>query len=159
MSNQIRGEQLHEEGVVVGVEEGVQRYARVMMIAGEACASCSANALCKPEDAERRTLEVTDPIGVEPGDRVLIVVAGGAVLKASFLLYGLPLVMLVIGVTGGLWLLPSDMAAREPLSFAIGLGLIALSLWLVHLREGTRRAAGREVLPATILRKIEPQVQ
>jgi sigma-E factor negative regulatory protein RseC len=154
MSNRTRGEQLHEEGVVVGVEDGIQRRARVMMMAGEACASCAANVICKPEDAERRTLDVADPIGVQTGDRVLITVTGGAVLKASFLLYGLPLVMLVIGVAGGMWLLPSDMSAREPLSFALGLGLVALSLWAVHLRERARRAAGREVLPATILRKV-----
>ncbi len=153
MSNRTRGEQLHEEGIVVEVEDGVQRRARVMMIAGEACASCAANVICKPEDAERRTLEVADPIGVEPGDKVVIAVTGGAVLKASFLLYGLPLVMLVIGVAGGMWLMPSELSAREPVSFALGLGLVALSLWVVHLRERTRRAAGREVLPATILRR------
>ncbi len=154
MESIARGEQLNEEGIVVAVTEGVPRRARVMMVAGEACSSCAANSLCKPDDAERRTLEAADPVGVVPGDRVMISVAGGAVLKASFLVYGLPLLMLLVGVAGGMWLLPAALSGREPLSFAIGLVLVALSLWLVHLREQSRRATGREVLPATILRKL-----
>ncbi len=151
----LRGEQLIEEGIVVETAAGTPPRARVMMVAGEACSACAASFICKPEDADKRTLEAADPIGVKPGDRVVIAVTGGEVLKASFLVYGLPLLLLVIGVAGGMWLLPENLSGREPLAFLIGLLLVALGLFGVHRRERARRRAGLDPLPATILRKVE----
>ncbi len=119
-----RGETLLEEGVVLSVHSG---NARIHLVAGDHCDGCPASSVCKPSDGERRVLDVDDPVGTTPGDRVRVMVTGGAVLRASFLVYGLPLILLVAGVAIGSKIWPSGTARGDLLSFGLGAGLAALA--------------------------------
>jgi positive regulator of sigma E activity len=130
MSNP-RGETLLEEGIVLTVQPAggeAPGQARVHLVAGDHCDGCPASSLCKPDDGDRRIMEVSDPLGTAPGDRVRVMVPGGAVLRASFLVYGLPLLLLLVGVFLGLRIWGPDHPRGDLYSFFLGAGLAALAV-------------------------------
>lgn len=124
-----RGESLLEEGLVLSLQPGNPgpATARVRLLAGSHCEGCPAAGVCRPGGEGDRTLEVLDRLGARPGDRVRIRVMGSAVLKASFLIYGLPLLLLLIGVGIGTKLWPAGTARGDLLSFGLGALLAAVA--------------------------------
>jgi sigma-E factor negative regulatory protein RseC len=151
-------EVLYEEGVVIGLDrptaQGPAR-ARVQLAAGDHCEACPSRGICRPErDPEARVLDVVDPVGVAVGDRVRVAVPGGAVLRASFLVYGLPLVLLLAGVVLGMRIWPADDAMRDLWSFLLGAGLAAVGMPLVARVARAAEASGGQVLEASIAEKI-----
>ena len=123
----LRDEMLLEEGLVLGVQRdaGGSSVARVRLLAGEHCEGCPANAVCRPGGDEARVLEVRDPLRARPGDRVRVRVLGSAVLRASILVYGLPLLLVLAGVGLGAKLWSPGTARGDLLGFALGVGLAA----------------------------------
>lgn len=146
-----RGETLLEEGLVLSAHPGERGpgTAQVRLLAGDHCEACPAQGVCRPGDNEARTLEVSDPLGARPGDRVRIRVLGSAVLRASFLLYGLPLLLLLAGVAIGAKLWPTGTARGDLLSFGLGAALAAaaapLVAWLAR-RMDRERALDPEIV-------------
>ena len=148
------GETLIEEGIVTALipaSGGKPSQATVRLEIGEHCGQCAANVLCRPADGDRRMMDVLDPIGVAVGDRVQVAVPGGAVLKASLLVYGLPLLLLLAGVGIGMFIWPEGRPMRDLWSFLLGIGLAAAALPFV--RHAVRRAesGGGRILPARIV--------
>ncbi len=88
-------EVLIEEGIVVSTEKG---FAEISLTKNQNCNDCSAKIICKPGDSESQIIKVSDPYGTTAGDIVRISIEGTAILKSTFLLYGLPLLLLVITV-------------------------------------------------------------
>lgn len=146
-----RGETLLEEGLVLSSHPGGPGpgTAHVRLLAGEHCEGCPASAVCKPGGDEARTLEVSDPLGSRPGDRVRIRVMGSAVLRASFLVYGLPLLLLLLGVGIGAKLWPTGTARGDLLSFGLGVLLAAASA-PPAARAARRMDRGRALAPEII---------
>lgn len=148
------GETLIEEGIVTGLipARGNQpAQATVRLETGEHCERCAANFLCRPADGDRRMMDVLDPIGVRVGDRVQVEVPGGALLKASILVYGLPLLLLLAGVILGMLIWPEGRPMRDLWSFLLGVGLAAAALpWIRHMVRRTESGGGR-ILPARIV--------
>lgn len=141
-------ETLLEEGVVLGLETEANRVrAQVRLLAGDHCEGCPASGICKPDSDDRRILEVLDPVGVAVGDRVKVAVPGGAVLQASFLVYGLPLILLLIGVAAGMRIWPADEPMRDLWSFLLGAGLAALAVPVAALVARRRQAGGSLLEP------------
>src|SRR4030066_2580835 len=95
----MKGEVLVEEGVVLSVENGI---AEISLTKSDNCEECSARLICKPNKDSSKILKAADPFGVIPGDTVRIEIQGKTLFNASILLYGVPLVLLVIGILLGL---------------------------------------------------------
>lgn len=88
-------EVLIEEGIVVSSEKG---FAKISLLKNENCRDCSAKIICKPGNGESHIIEVSDPYGTAPGDIVKISIKGTVILKSTFILYGLPLLLLLITI-------------------------------------------------------------
>jgi sigma-E factor negative regulatory protein RseC len=122
----------YEEGEVI---QANGKDAVVLLSVGSNCKECFARELCKTGPEEERSLEVKDPLGVRPGDKVRLEVYGSSLLMASVLIYGVPLLLLLAGVALGS-VFYGDLEAG-----ALGLGfpaLYAFGLWL-YTRLGSRR--------------------
>jgi sigma-E factor negative regulatory protein RseC len=153
-----RGEILEEEGLVLAVEpahDDAPAIARVRLLAGDHCEGCPAKSMCRPEAGDRRIMEVADPVGVVVGDRVRVSVPGGAVLKASFLVYGLPLLLLLLGVWLGTVIWAPEVALRDLWSFLLGAALAAAAVPLVRRTVQQTEAAGGPLLAAQITMRLD----
>lgn len=87
---------LEEEGIVI---ETVGATARVLIEKKSACASCSAVAVCHPP--EHDYVEVENPVGAVRGQKVKIIVASEQYLKASVILYGIPVFVFLFSALVG----------------------------------------------------------
>ena len=87
---------IEEEGIVAEVEGGI---AKVSIVRKGACDSCAAAEICHP--GEESFMEAANPLGAKKGQRVKVVVAPQTYLKASIILYGVPMAALVGGAIIG----------------------------------------------------------
>ncbi len=83
---------IEEEGVVAEVSGEI---AKVAVLAKSACAQCASAGVCHPGDGE--FMEALNPLGAKKGQKVKVVVAPQAYLKASIILYGLPMAAFIAG--------------------------------------------------------------
>jgi sigma-E factor negative regulatory protein RseC len=158
MAEASRGETLVEKGVVVAVipaAAGHPAQATVRLEASDHCEGCPASCLCRPTSDDRRLMDVLDPIGVAIGDQVTVAVPGGAILKASFLVYGLPLLLLLAGVGLGTRIWPASEPLRDLWSFLVGVGLAAAAVPWVKRTVQRLEAGGGAILPARIEGKLD----
>lgn len=119
----MQNETIIENGIVISAEDG---HAKIKLIETGACKECSAKIFCKPsEKKDSKILEVNDSIGVRIGEEVRIELSGGDVLKASALLYGVPLILIVLGVMLGAVIFRGT-SLPELFSFLFGIGLTGL---------------------------------
>ncbi|MBN2241133.1 MAG: SoxR reducing system RseC family protein [Acidobacteria bacterium] len=96
-------EEIQEEGLVLETRDGV---ATVSVVPSGCCEACGARIFCRASGEENPRVTARDPLGVRPGDRVRIAAAGRSVLLATFLLYGIPLLLLLLGIALGAKLFP-----------------------------------------------------
>lgn len=123
-----------EEGIVVSVEYG---YANVAVTQSQSCDECSAKIICKPKSADENIVRVIDSFGVKPGDKIHFEVKGSELLSVSFSLYGIPLILLVVGISLGLSIF-SQFKAKEFFAFLFGSGLIAIYFILTFWNSGKK---------------------
>jgi sigma-E factor negative regulatory protein RseC len=81
---------IEEEGIVAEVAGDI---ARVSIVAKSACEKCSASEICHPEEQEY--MEAANPLGAKMGQKVKVVLAPQVYLKASIILYGIPMTVFV----------------------------------------------------------------
>jgi sigma-E factor negative regulatory protein RseC len=113
-------EELYEEGIVKQAKDGI---AIISIQNSDKCEECTAKIYCKPGSSEGRSLTVRDSYGVHPGDKVRIVIKGSKILSASFLIYGIPLVLMLFGVFIGMKLFNTN---KELYSSLLGVGLVSI---------------------------------
>lgn len=140
-------EELIEEGIVTQVNKGV---AVVNLNDTGACSDCGAKMFCKPGDGEGKTLTAKDPYGVHPGDRVRVSVKGKSILTATFLLYGVPLVLLLVGIIWGMSIFNSN---KELYSTLLGLGFIAVYSLIMSSFSKKKNNSKETLLPEIIFVK------
>lgn len=87
---------IEEEGIVVEVTGDI---AKVSIVAKSACDNCSASSVCHP--GEKEFMEAANPLGAKKGQKVKVVVAPQAYLKASLILYGIPMTVFVAAAIFG----------------------------------------------------------
>lgn len=112
-------EELFESGIVLKSGGGI---AEIAVKENSSCEECSAKIFCSPQNNKLRTLLVSDTLGTHPGDEVRISVKGEEILKATFLLYGIPLFLILTGIILGMELFKSYKYA-ELYSFLSGVFL------------------------------------
>lgn len=118
-----------EEGVVVRVDGD---DAWVKTVRGDACESCSSKAACHTMGGGKEMqVPALNPIGARVGDRVLLKMDTLPFLKGTFLVYMVPILLLVVGAAIGEWVsLVSNLQPPLPsVLFAFG-GLAAGLLFM-----------------------------
>ena len=134
---------IEEEGVVAETADG---RALVETQRSGSCQQCAARGACAHLGGGREArVWVEDPIGVQPGDRVVLAVAEATVVRASLLIYLLPVVALFAGALLGNHLAPSF--GVSPDLGAAGLGIVAMALaFLVARSLGGKTAPGPRIV-------------
>ncbi len=87
---------IEEEGIVVEVTGDI---AKVAIMKKSACEKCSASGVCHPGDQEY--MEAANPLGAKKGQKVQVVLAPQVYLKASIILYGIPMTIFVAAAIAG----------------------------------------------------------
>jgi len=82
---------LEEEAIVI---EANGTEAKVQMEKKSACRTCSAAFVCHPVDHD--FVDVTNPMGAVKGQKVKVVVQPSLYVKASLLIYGLPVFIFLL---------------------------------------------------------------
>ena len=116
----MHNEELIEDGIVKESKNGI---ATIVISNFDHCEECTAKLYCKPGSALERSLTVKDPFGVNPGDKVRVSVNGSKILSVTFLLYGIPLILLLAGIFIGLQIFSSN---AEFFAMLFSLGLISI---------------------------------
>ena len=140
----MNSEQIHEEGIVIEAKNG---KAKVELLTSDACEECTAKIICKPKDENANILEVSDSLGVKPGDRVTINIEGSDILKASLKLYGIPLFLVVAGIILGSEVLKDDM-----LGIIMGMGSATIYYFGLYF---VWKGSEKEVMPSIISVKLK----
>lgn len=118
-------EELIEEGIVKSSKDGM---AEIIIPDSAHCEECSAKVYCKPNSGDNRTIVVNDTLGLKPGDFVLISVSGKKIFQTSFFLYGLPLIILILGLFIGFNIFNSQ---KELFSTVLAIALLAVYFLLI----------------------------
>jgi len=119
----MQNESIIEKGIVLSAADG---HAEIALRQTDACEECSAKIFCRPsEKKDTKIIEAADSYGVQPGDEVQIEIAGTDILKASFMLYGMPLILILLGIILGMSIF-NGTSLPELLSFLFSIGIMAL---------------------------------
>jgi positive regulator of sigma E activity len=113
-------EDFYEEGIVREVKQGT---AVVKLRDSENCSECALKLYCSSGDSNERQITARDPFRTHPGDSVRILIRGSKILSASVLLYGIPLLILIIAIPAGMMIFEKN---RELFSSLFAFGLIGL---------------------------------
>jgi len=141
---------------VVSSSEG--GFAMVAANRSNTCGPCGAKSMCgvsalaKFLGKRRSSVKVRNPIGAEPGDRVVVGLDESVLTTGSFAIYIVPLLTLVMFAVAGQWLAGvMGFESAEPM--AIAGGLLGLWLGLSAARRYTFRTGRDDRYHAVILRR------
>lgn len=86
---------MRQIGLVISIsgDTAVVRFQR-----SAACGKCKA---CFQLGSDEADMEIENTIGTKAGDRVVVEMHGNTMLKASLIMYGIPVLALVAGVAAG----------------------------------------------------------
>jgi sigma-E factor negative regulatory protein RseC len=152
---------IEETGRVVAVDGDLAEVETWRRSACGHCAAgqqgCGTSLLAQVFGNRPSHVRVLNRIRALPGDEVVIGVEEGAFLRATALLYGMPLLGLIGGAMLGKWLaLHSGLMGGEPASLLAGvLGLAAALAWV--RRHAARGFRGGAAYQAVILRRSGTQ--
>jgi sigma-E factor negative regulatory protein RseC len=144
---------IREDARVLSVETG---FAWVEIPRRSSCSRCSASSSCgtsvvaKLLGERTNRLRVSDGIGVEVGDRVVIGIADSALTRASVLAYLLPLAALMLTAFAA-----QTAGAEDGVVALTGILGLALGLWVTGRLTGG--ASARERYRAVLLHRLAPQ--
>jgi sigma-E factor negative regulatory protein RseC len=145
------GQELTRTGIVTAVQG---RTALVVTSEEPECESCSAKDTCSTfgGSGANREVRARNTAGAEVGDVVRISIQGSHFLKATFLVYMVPMLALIGGVLVG-HLLANLWAGNKDLLVGIfgGLGLVGSFLWV--RRKGQKLSDKGDYLPEIISKK------
>lgn len=110
---------MEEEAVVISVSG---QHAKVKLQRSTSCDSCGSKASCATASGEEKVVDVLNEAGAIPGQRVIIAVNPGVLLKASLTVYLLPLIALIGGAILGSNLAVQMGAANQADAWAAGFG-------------------------------------
>jgi sigma-E factor negative regulatory protein RseC len=109
----------------------------------EACESCSSHGACHTLGGGKAVeVPVLNPIGAGIGDRIVLRMDTSRLLKATFLVYMFPVLMLILGAGVGEWIARSA-GLDSPASPAL-LGFGGLAVGLLIMRVLANRLARKD---------------
>lgn len=93
-----------EEGVV---QQVAATKAFILINRSSACAGCHSKSACRPSETKEMIVEAINDINARVGDRVQVSVPTSSLLKATFLVYFVPVLALIAGAITGSNVAPS----------------------------------------------------
>jgi len=127
----------------------------VRLLPHDGCASCALTQFCVGSKESDPTITASAPAEVVQGDSVEVTLDESLVLKATAVLYGIPLTAFLTGVLGG-YVFSSVAQLSGNLSIALpvvaGFGMLIPGMII------TRRVAFRLNPTATVVRKLDQEV-
>jgi sigma-E factor negative regulatory protein RseC len=118
-----------EMGHVRHIAEG---KAIVEIQRGSACSKCHAECACSGEETQMMQVEARDPLGVQVDQCVQLSIQNTSVLRASFVVYMVPLLALISGVLVGEYI-GKTVGIQNIFEMLCGFGLLGLSLIIVRV--------------------------
>jgi len=126
-----------EQGIVIKTDS---RTAWVKTIKSASCAGCSAKGSCHSKGAgEEMEVNAINEAGARKGDRIVLSFETSSLLKATFLLYVFPILLLIIGAAIG-----QEMAPKfdfNPSGFSAIIGFIFFFAALLIIKTAANRLA------------------
>ena len=140
-----------EEGIVLEIKKD---KVLVQPQRSDRCEGCSPE-FCFPDSAGGLIIEARDTLGVKVGQRVRLAIREQSLFWYSFLLYGMPLIGLLVGAVAGQiigkileWETGTDL-------LAIGLGLVLLSGSFLGVRRYVRKLDREQTYRPVVLEIID----
>ncbi|MBI5044064.1 MAG: SoxR reducing system RseC family protein [Nitrospirae bacterium] len=127
---------IEEEGIVI---QTFDDKAKVKTIRSSACEGCASASFCHPEKGTEMIMEVVNNIHAKVGERVKIGLKPGVYLKASFLVYMVPIIIFIIGAIIGKELAVYISYSKDSDLFAIITGVILLIPTFIAMRLYNRK--------------------
>lgn len=132
-----------EFGEIVSVEG---RTARVKMVRSSQCSSCSCAGFCNPFGKEWMLVTADNALGAAAGQKVRVTYRVEGEVKASFILYIIPVLALLLGALIGTFFDPfnhTDLSA-----VAVGLSFVAISFLLIKKYAAWKYGRKRSYRPS-----------
>lgn len=115
-------EKLIEYGIISKIDG---TNIEVVLNSNDNCEECTAKLFCKPTTENENILTIESNQKLEIGDSVEVAISGRTILISTFLLYGLPLLLLIILILFGMYLFQNSNYS-ELYSFAMGISVLAI---------------------------------
>lgn len=114
---------MNQDGYIVEIIDEDTAMMRMMRMS--ACAKCG-KCMSASSESEEILVEVDNTIGAKVGDHVVVSMEHINVMKATFLVYVIPMVLLIVGIVGSYYALNAIgfNGATEVVAAVIGLSLI-----------------------------------
>jgi sigma-E factor negative regulatory protein RseC len=120
---------IEEEGIVSEIVDGM---AKVAITKKSACEKCAASGVCHPD--EQDLMEAANPLGAKKGQKVKVVIAPQLYLKASIILYGIPMTVFIAAAIGAknLAIRLGSEANSDLWAFLAGAGALIVSFLFIR---------------------------
>lgn len=136
-----------ERGIVIKLDS---TNAWVKTTRTSACETCSAKSSCNAvESGKEMEVEAINEAGAQVGDRIVISIETASLLKASFLLYVFPILLMIAGAVIGQKTAPLFNIDSSLFSAVVGFLFFFISIGFVKSR-GNRMAGKNEYKPKII---------
>ena len=123
-----------EELAVVAKIENNQVWVETRATKG--CGGCQQNSVCSTSVLDKlirkKAVAVDCDIELKTGDEVVVGIEEGVLIRASLLLYLLPLLAMVTGGGVAQSMLPLDYGKADLVVAGVALASLGLSLWLIN---------------------------
>lgn len=136
----------------------IARHGDVVMVRlqpQDGCMSCALAQFCVGSKESSPTVRATAPSEIAQGDLVEVSIDDSIILKASAIMYGIPLVAFLVGVLGGYGF--SSLAGLSG-SLSMALPVVAGFVMLIPGAILSHRVAIRLNPTATVVNKLDQEV-
>lgn len=131
---------MDQVGRVISTNDGMAKL-EVKRVGGcgTNCAACSASCEANPE-----YIEIINTLGAKPGEFVEIVSDSGRVLKFMLMLYGIPLVFMIVGFLIGYQIFSGN-PNQEIMSLVVGLLALVISGFVLKVIDKNSNASSSSI--------------
>jgi len=121
---------IEEEGIVMETHDGM---AKVAVLAKSACEKCASSGVCHPQ-GEDSYMEATNPLGAKKGQKVKVVLAPQLYLKASMIIYGIPMAVFIAAaiIAKNLAVTYGSEATSDLWAFCAGMACLVISFFFIR---------------------------
>ena len=121
-----------EQGIVLRTESDA---AWVKTVRSSACEGCTAKGSCHTTGSgEDMEVKAINSVGAGVGDRIVLSFETASLLKATFLIYVFPIILMITGAVLGQMLAPRIGFSTSALSVLLGFAFFFSSLFIIKAR-------------------------
>ncbi len=140
----------------IGVVESLKgQIAVVNLTRSTACGDCGACQMGK-ENLERQ-VEALNLVNAKVGDFVTMEMEDSKVLKAAFMVYIIPLIILVAGIFGTMFVLQMFQISKNAELYGFLVGLVGMSISFMRIKKRDKKLAERGEMMITIVKINEEE--